>query len=197
VGSDFAVMATKLPFLSDDHHFAIANVAANSATLDHVIDRLVYLTIEPHDVAAYLVKNVPADRLVEIIRLAFVAELQEHSGLIDALFKQIKKCRTERNHVLHWLHESTDKPDVIRFTDKRGGRQQDPRDYTATGIQKIADAMAAAYGELLEWWSLYNWHHDARLFGKLGQLTPPPHLVLPKSLRPPGKPRPRARRKHP
>ena len=41
---------TKLSHMSDDHHFAIANVAPHSAILDHVIDKLIYLTIEPSQV---------------------------------------------------------------------------------------------------------------------------------------------------
>ena len=189
-------MTTKLPFLSDDHHFAIANVAVHSATLDQTIDRLVYLTILPHSVAEFLVKNTPPDRLVEILRLTFVAELAQHSALIDALFGQIKKSRSDRNHVLHWLHESTEKPDVVRFArfaDKRGGRKASPKDYTASDIQKIADTMAESSGELLDWWNLYNWRCAARWRDTPEPPTAPPHFPLPKSLRQLSKSPPRGR----
>jgi len=187
-------MATKLPLLSDDHHFAIANVAAHSATLDLVIDRLVWLTIEPHNVAEFLVKNIPADRLVQILRLALIAELENYAAKIEALFGRIKKCRSERNHVLHWLYETTpDNPEAIRFIDRRGGRTPDPKDYTAADVQTIASTMADAYGELLEWWNLYNWHREVRLHGKPSQLAHPPRWALPKMLRRPKPTPPRGR----
>jgi hypothetical protein len=92
---------TRLPYLSDDHHFAIANVAAQSAELDIVLDSAVYLTIVPKEVSLYLVKNLGPDRLVEILRLAFIAELSEYAPTINTLFERVKTMRSERNHVLH------------------------------------------------------------------------------------------------
>jgi hypothetical protein len=184
-------MATKLPFLSDDHHFAIANVAAHAATLDQIIDRLVYLTVEPDLVSEFLVKNISVDRLVDVLRLALVAELKNYASLIDRMFGRLKAARTERNRVLHWLHETTESPDIVRFTDKRAGREQNPKDYTAKDIQKIADTMQDSYDELVEWWNLYNWHHEVRLHGKPAQLAHPPRWALPKKLRPPNKQQPR------
>jgi hypothetical protein len=190
--SGLATMATKLPFLSDEHHFAIANVAAEAAKLDHAIDRLVYLTIEPDLVSQFLVKTVPADRLVEILRLALLAELPSYATHINALFVRIKSVRKERNEVLHWLYEATDSPTIVRFTDKRAGREQNPKDYTASGIQKIAANIADSFNELLEWWDLYNWHHGVRLQGKRAQLVHPPRWALPKKLHPPNRQKPRA-----
>jgi hypothetical protein len=186
-------MATKLPYLSDDHHFAIANVAAQSAELDIVLDSTVYLTIVPTEVSLYLVKNLGPDRLVEVLRLALVAELPKYELKINASFEWVKTMRSTRNQVLHWLHEGTDSEDIVRFTDKRRGRERKPKDFTAADIQKIADSIRDCYGEILEWWNLYNWHCEIRLHGRPEQLDHPPHWALPKKLRPPDKPPPRGR----
>jgi hypothetical protein len=141
----------------------------------------------------YLVKNVPTDRLVEIVRIAMVSEITEHASLIESLFGRIKKCRQDRNRILHWLHESTNKPDVVRFIDKRAGRDRNPKDYTAADIQAIAAITDAACDEIVEWWNLYNWHREVRLHGTRAQLAHPPHWALPKILRSQDKPPPRGR----
>jgi hypothetical protein len=84
--------------------------------------------------------------------------LTEYAPKINALFERVKTMRGMRNQVLHWLHEGTDSQDIVRFTDKRRGRERKPKDFTAANIQKIADSIRDCYGEILEWWNLYNWH---------------------------------------
>jgi hypothetical protein len=186
-------MVTKLPYLSDDHHFAIANVAAQAAELDLVLDSAVYLTIQPEQVSLYLVKNLGPDRLVEILKLALIAELPNYKNNISALFDRIKKCRRQRNEVLHWMHEAADSKDIVRFVDQRRGREPKPKDMTAKDIQQIADETQDCHFEIVEWFNLYNWHCEIRLHGTPEQLTHPPHWALPRKLRPPNKPPPRAR----
>jgi hypothetical protein len=186
-------MVTKLPHLSDDHHFALANVAAQSAELDIVLDSAVYLTIEPPEVSLFLVKSLAPDRLVEILRLALVAELAEYEPKINSLFQRVKTMREARNQVLHWLHEPTQSREIVRFSDKRRGRDKTPKDLTARDIQKIADGIRDCYSEILEWWNLYNWHHEVRLHGKPKHLAHPPNWALPKKLRPIDEPKPKKR----
>lgn len=177
-------MAIKLPYLSDDHHFAIAIVAAKSAELDHLIDTLLYLTIEPEDVSLFILKNVNSDRLVELLRLALGAELAQFKKDLDGLFERVKTVRTGRNQILHWLSESTESKDIVRFTDKRRGRERKPKDLTANDIQNIAIAIGECVDELVQWWNAYNWYRTVRSHGKSEKSAHPPYSTFPKKLRP-------------
>jgi hypothetical protein len=174
---------SKQRHLPDEHHFAIANVAVRAAQLDHVIDGLAYFMVRPEPVSKYLVRTIGTDRLLEIIRLALISELSGYETQIAELFGRVTACRTNRNHILHWLSEGGAKDDIVRFTDMRRGRDRKPKDLTAKEIQMVADATFECADELLEWWNFYNWH--TTLHDRPDLLARPPRWALPRKLRRP------------
>ena len=59
-------MPKKLPFLPDEHHYAIAHVATRSAQLDHMVERSVDIQMMSQQRAAeYLIKHLDLNRLVD------------------------------------------------------------------------------------------------------------------------------------
>lgn len=189
-------MSSKLGYLPDEHQFAIAAVAARAAELDNAIDRLIYLLMDQSDpVAEFILKNLNADRLVELLRTIFVSRLPAQEKHLKILFDKIKTGRGERNHVLHWLSETTEAADVVRFADKRAFRTAQPKDLTATDIHKIAGKLHECYAELIEWFNYANWYLEVSAHGTREQLSQPPHWAAPRALRQPNKPQQRGRRR--
>lgn len=97
-------MPKKLPFLPDEHHYAIAHVATRAAQLDYAIEYAVNAQMRSHiETAEHLIKRLDTNRLVELLdallRDNFPARLSE----IEKLIEDIKTARAERNEILHWI----------------------------------------------------------------------------------------------
>jgi hypothetical protein len=155
-------MPVKLPFLSTEHHFAIANVAAYSATLDQSIERFIYLWLgDPTEIAEFILKTLSFDRLIELLRIMYEIRLPKHTANIEELFKKIKKSRGERNQVLHWMYEKTDASDTVQFRDRRPFRSSEPKRMSALDIQKVAGELHACLNGLTEWHIFADWYARA------------------------------------
>jgi hypothetical protein len=62
-------MPNKLPFLPDDHHYAIANVAVVAAQLDHMIEATIETALlDRKSTAEFMMKNLGADRVVGLLK---------------------------------------------------------------------------------------------------------------------------------
>jgi hypothetical protein len=152
-------MAVKLPFLSGEHHFAIANVAAYSATLDQSIERLVYIWFgDPKEITEFVLKNLSFDRLIELLRIMYEIRLPKHKDSITELFKAVKRSRGERNQIIHWMYEKTDASDTVQFRDRRPYRSSAPKRMSALDIQKVADDLHECTNSLIEWSVFADWY---------------------------------------
>jgi hypothetical protein len=147
-------MVDKLPFLSDDHHYAVAQVAARSSQLDHMIEMTAgSLMLETPHTAAFVVRNLNHDRLVGVIgallRDFFPEEEEEHKRLI-ALITSVRK---ERNKLMHWVWgKADDYRDAMKIGSLRPYHDNlPPTTLTAAQIQVIASQMLAACHQLRHW----------------------------------------------
>jgi hypothetical protein len=101
----------KLPFLPDEHHYAIAHVATRAAQLDHAIELCVSAQMGSHRKAAeHLIKNLDTHRLVDLLRVLLQDNFPTRVSEIETLIQEIKAARAERNEVLHWLWVRTQIP---------------------------------------------------------------------------------------
>jgi|ETNmetMinimDraft_13_1059891.scaffolds.fasta_scaffold17961_1 hypothetical protein len=81
-------MTTKLPQITVDHHFAIANVAARSSQMEIHIEKTVAkgLLNQPKT-AESLLKNLGSDRVVGVLKSILLDAAPEEKRRIDHLIK--------------------------------------------------------------------------------------------------------------
>ena len=81
-------MTTKLPQITVDHHFAIANVAARSSQMEIHIEKTVAkgLLNQPKT-AESLLKNLGSDRVVGVLKSILLDAAPEEKRRIDNLIK--------------------------------------------------------------------------------------------------------------
>jgi hypothetical protein len=135
-------MVDKLPFLSDDHHYAIAAVAARAAQLDAMIEASISILLNSvPKTSKFILKNMNGDKYVGLLE-QMILDLSSERGAITAkAFERIKAVRGERNEVLHWLWGKSDDPTIGKYVSQRPHRERQERTKTAKEIQAIADEM--------------------------------------------------------
>ena len=142
-------MSNKLPFLPDDHHYAIANVACRAAQLDHHIELTVFCLMGQHT-GSFVLKQLGHDRQVGLIRALTLDLFPEHADELCEILDEIIVLRKERNEIMHWLWGEADAPDVAKYSSIRPYRENpEPKIKTAQEIQKIADGMLGCTTDLL------------------------------------------------
>lgn len=145
-------MVTKLPFLSDDHHFAIANVAVRSGQMEYHIEHLTSETLAKlPQTAEFLLKNLGADRVVGLMQRALLDHHPADAEKIEKLVSEISRLRTERNEILHWIWGKSLVENEAIHLSFRPFREPQQRTKTAREIQKIADDMMGVI-HALGWW---------------------------------------------
>ncbi len=99
-------MTTKLPQITVDHHFAIANVAARPSQMEIHIEKTVAKgLLNQLKTTESLLKNLGSDRVVGVLKSILLDAAPEEKRRIDHLIKTIVDLRTKRNEILHWtLH---------------------------------------------------------------------------------------------
>jgi len=81
----------KLPFLPDEHHYAIAHVATRAAQLDHAIEFCVDAQMGSHrEAAEYLIKSLDTPRLIGLLRVLLQDNFPTRVSEIEALIKRSK-----------------------------------------------------------------------------------------------------------
>ena len=145
-------MPTKLPHITDDHHFAIANVAGRAAQMDVQIEKTIAagLMRQPKT-AKYLLKNLGADRIVGLLKAMLLDTFPEEADQIDALNKTILELKADRNGILHWTWIPGRKPGTSISATARPFREFRYNEMSAGQIQVIADDMFAVARGLIEW----------------------------------------------
>ncbi|MFH1805370.1 MAG: hypothetical protein ABID63_10835 [Pseudomonadota bacterium] len=145
-------MVKKFPHLSDDFHFAIANVAAHSSRLEYHIERTIHKTLsDKPKTAEYLLKNISSDRLVGLLKSLLVDIFPGEKPQIDRLISLIKAARKERNDVFHntWITGAT--PETSINVSSRPFREFRHKEMKPEQVQQIADDLQQAGHALLEW----------------------------------------------
>lgn len=135
-------MVDKLPYLSDEHHYAIAAVAARAAQLDSIIEiSIASLLLAVPKTSAFVLKNMNGDRYVGLLEQMLLDLIPQREAIIKAAFERVGKLRTERNEILHWIYGVSDDPALARYTSIRPHRQPQERSKTAEEIQAVANEM--------------------------------------------------------
>ena len=145
-------MPTKLPHITDDHHFAIANVAGRAAQMDVQIEKTIVAGLRQQPkTAEYLLKNLGADRIVGLLETMLLDTFPEENDQIDALIKTIRELKVDRNGILHWTWIPGMKPETSISATARPFREFRYNELRADQIQAIADDMLAVTRALLQW----------------------------------------------
>ena len=145
-------MPTKLPHLTDDQHFAIANVAGRAAQMDVQIEKTIVAGLRQQPkTAEYLLKNLGADRIVGLLKTVLLDTFPKKKDPIDALNKTIRELKADRNEILHWTWIPGQKPETSISATARPFREFRYNEMSADQIQVIADDMLAVTRALLKW----------------------------------------------
>lgn len=181
---------TKIPFLTDAHHFALANVMVRSSQLEHHIEMTIETLMDGQENSAkFLLKNLGGDRiagfLLELLKDARLPTITDAEA--TKLVTEIKRVRDERNSLMHLAWGSSDLPGQAVQGDYRPFRERRRRNVSAAFVETIASDLSAACLELVDVGSA------AREGRKLGPnaLRPKPAPPIPESgslLPPPTKP---------
>ncbi|MDP2697598.1 hypothetical protein [Thalassospira sp.] len=145
-------MVKKFDHLSDDFHFAIANVAAHSSRLEQHIERTIHKALaDKPKTAEYLLKNTGPDRLVGLLKSLLVDIFPDEKPQIDRLISLIKAARKERNEVFHntWITGAT--PETSINVSSRPFREFRHKEMNSEQVQRTADDIHEAYAALLKW----------------------------------------------
>lgn len=172
---EFLVMS-KLEFLSDAHHFAIANVAVRAAQLDHHLEYCIMVAFAPHGrTAEFALKNLGADRVVGLLRVSLCDRSPLAQDDIEQMCQKISGLRSERNSLLHWIWSSTEDNAVAKLSSLRPFREHRHKKKTAADIHKIAEDMLKM-SRLLVAWTIHlgEKHKPETSQNKFVRLTPPP-----------------------
>jgi hypothetical protein len=139
----------KLPFLPDEHHYAIAHVATRAAQLDHQIEFCVNAQMGSHrEAAKYLIKSLDTPRLIELLRVLLQDNFPTRISEIEALIQEIKAARAERNEVLHWVWGKDADPAIAKLASLRLYREEQIKTKTAEELYALADRLLAAVSAL-------------------------------------------------
>lgn len=168
-------MPNKLPFLPDDHHYAIANVAVVAAQLEHMIEATIDTALlERPRTAEFILKTTSAERLVGLLEAVLLDLAPKKEADITKLIADIRRLRSERNDIMHWIWSGSDEPDTARHATMRPYRETKAKTKKANEIQTIADEMTAVIDVLGEW---VRTGFDRRIASLRDTLAPPtpPH----------------------
>ena len=145
-------MPTKLPHITDDHHFAIANVATRSSQLEIHIEKTIEVGLNNQPkIAEYLLKSLNTDRVTGLLKAMLLDAAPEEEQQIDNLIKTIAGIRTERNEILHWSWIPGLKPGESISATSRPFRKFRYVERSAEQVQKIADEAQTVIRALLQW----------------------------------------------
>lgn len=138
-------MRDKLPFLPDDHHYAIAHVATRAAQLDHAIEYSIDTQLFPRrETGKFLVRNIDTNRLVSLLHAILLENFPEKADMVNAMMKDIVNARKERNEILHWLWGKGDDDTEARHGSMRPHREEMSKTKTARQIYDVAALMLDA-----------------------------------------------------
>lgn len=143
-------MTTRLPHLTDNFHFAIANVAARASQLEHNIEETVAAAL-PANTAEFVLKNFSMDRVVGLLENALLDAYPKDRQSIKGLITKINELRNERNQILHWSWLPGSQPETGLSQSARPFREVQHKEYHSRDVQHVADEMLRICGNLQAW----------------------------------------------
>lgn len=154
-------MATKLSFLTDEHHFALANVAIRAAQLDaHIEETVAMFLVDKPATAKFILHNTGADRLIGLLQAMLVDHFPADKTEADNLITAIKSARGSRNDLLHQLWGPAEEADKATVASIRPYREDKIRFVTASDIQAVATKLLECTTSLIQWSEVF--HADRR-----------------------------------
>ena len=146
------MVTTKLPHLSDDHRFAIANVTARVAQMETQIEKTIVTALRSQPkTAEFLLKNFSMERIVGLLKALLLDAAPEEAPQIENLIKTIADLRSERNDFLHTFWTKGFADDTAIAASSRPFREFRFSELSAEQVQKTADEMRDVVHALLRW----------------------------------------------
>lgn len=167
--------AFKLPFLPDEHHYAITAVVTRAAQLDSMIEMSIrgFLPTHPES-AKFILKNMNGDKYVGLLHALVLDALPMRAEEINMAFVAILKCRPARNEIIHWLWgkaEGEDE-DEARNVSRRPFRDVQSKTRTAANLRDLATELLHYVGVIQRWqqaaWDLGQRPSSPNTLGTLG-----------------------------
>ncbi|WP_022697951.1 hypothetical protein [Euryhalocaulis caribicus] len=148
-----------LPFLPDDHHYAITAVTTRASQLDQTVVAGIATFLFDRFSAAKII----AGRMRTLDQLALLQCLMEESpecsgADIAGLFARIRMARTDRNKIVHWLWGKSEHPDEAVSSSVTVFKDGERRTWTAQQIYEVAESCMQSTHELN---ALMTLKHDA------------------------------------
>jgi len=145
-------MVDKLPFLSDEHHFAIAAVAARAAQLDNQIEHGIYTFLgDHHGAGAFLLNNLPSVKLLGLLNRLIADDYPGDEADIDDLFQRIAAARKQRNKLLHWVWGQSDDPSKAKAARVPPHKAREEQHWSSAEIAAVAGDLLSLTNELDIW----------------------------------------------
>jgi hypothetical protein len=143
-------MPDRLPFLSDELHFAITKMALRVGQMDWHVESLISSALSNQPTtAAFTLKTLSADGLIGAARAILLDGWPADETRINELFDEVEAVRGERTDLLHWMWGSTAEPDAAIHASPRSIRQEEKK--TAAEIVTIAGRAMKTIEKML-WW---------------------------------------------
>lgn len=141
-------MPEKLPYLSDEHHYAIAAVATRAAQMEHLLEHTINLGLFGQSkLAEFLLKNMSQDRIVGLLEAVLSDQLQDSTG-VAKLVGRIRKARDDRNEILHSIYGIADDPNLTSVATLRPYRTIKSQERSAGEFYAVAEELLAICLEL-------------------------------------------------
>jgi hypothetical protein len=149
-------MSNKLPFLSDEFHFAIASVAVRAAQLEHHIEHAIsHFMIKSPEMSKFLLGKASQGKSVEAFRAAAIDALPDMAAQIDELVKRIVKIKDRRNETLHWLWGKGEDENNAKTANIKPHKDHKIKMKTAKDVSKIADDALGAAIDIIQLQDIY------------------------------------------
>ena len=173
---------SKLPFMSENHHFAIASVAVRAAQLDNYIELLISVVLWTREhTCRFLLKNLNGDKYVDLTKHLLLDSVPNHQADIEEIFSKIKELRNERNELLHWLWGKSEDITVAKYAQIRPFRERKIKTKTAVQIQIIAEDFLLMINLLMAWMEYVQEAQQPSFLGTRALPIPPPNWASAKS----------------
>jgi hypothetical protein len=145
-------MTDKLPFLSDDFHYAITKVAAHGSVLDYMIELCLYHLLPDHEnLVAYLLKHMSSNRYVGLVEALFKDAFPNEADAITAEIKAVEDARNERNRLMHWLWSKSEDPAIMKMAHVKPHREErETRFMALEEVRGLGKAILDAHDRLNE-----------------------------------------------
>jgi hypothetical protein len=111
-------MVEKLPYLSIEHHLALAKVALRVGQLEWHLEALLHVMLLDTPKLAGVLLDSQGERIVVLCQNALLDGYPDQVDYINELFVEIRAVRSQRHEYVHWIWGQG--PDETRATYTKG-----------------------------------------------------------------------------